>query len=740
MEANLGAWGAAVLWAAFAAALTYAFSWCAVAAVLPSIRSVEGLHWTDRARVASEARQIVGLATLMPMVALTVAAIALTVEHVPAALFAWLASWSAGLQARTFLERRMRRGSGLPLSPMRAWATWLLVLTPHVWITFGLALLAPRALFPSSFALLAAAVGVTVLVALGAPLRLATAVGLVQRAGPRLCAAIALAKAASVRPAPSAVELPLGAANAFAFTNIGVIAVTQTALHVLDDAGLQTIVAHEMGHLDEPRNVGVVRWLSLLALTPIVLVVPLIGERRLGELALMLLGMFAAHIVSRRVGRQMEERADRAGQSAEPDSGAYARALASLYEWNLMPAVTSVRQIHPDLYDRMVAAGAPPSWPRPAPPRAQRVRLVLVLTIAATAVVAGSSAAVGCQIDSAATPKAVAVACGTSHSCVLNDLHRVQCWGAGTRGQLGAGEVVASSLPREVPELGGVIALGAGGDTTCAVVRGGDVYCWGRNDHGQVGDGTSVDRSAPTRVLALPPAVAVSVGYAHVCALDRDARAWCWGFNGSGAITPGGARSVATPTLLPMETYGAQIVAGAFSTCVVDVDGRARCLGDAEALPSTPLEDVRAVVLDAGWSCFAQPSALSCFGLRPGGTRERFPAEGEVFGDFQASATSGGGTDHACAIDSAGSLRCFGKNDHGQLAGSMARGPEPVVVALPARVEAVAVGASHTCAVAGGDTWCWGANDAAQLGDGSGVTSLDPVRIALETGLLPSPP
>jgi hypothetical protein len=396
------------------------------------------------------------------------------------------------------------------------------------------------------------------------------------------------------------------------------------------------------------------------------------------------------------------------------------------------------RRVHPHLYDRLVAAGATPSWPRPAPPPFGRARAIAVVCVVACALIIALSA---CASDDAAPASAaIGVACGTAHGCELRDDGKVRCWGAGGRGQLGAGDVVESAAPRAVHALGDVIALGAGGDTTCAVTRTGELYCWGRNDHGQVGDGTLLDRSAPTRVLALPPAVAVSVGYAHACALDRDARAWCWGFNGTGAITPGGARSIATPTRLPIDARAGQIVAGAFSTCVVDLDRRAQCLGEADALPTAPIDDVRAVVLDAGWSCFALGDALRCFGLRPGGTSDRFPPEGEIFGASQASATSGGGTDHACTIDTEGTLRCFGKNDHGQLAGSMARGPEPVVVALPERVDAVAVGAFHTCAVAGGETWCWGANDAAPLGDGSGVTSLDPVRIATEAGLLPSPP
>jgi hypothetical protein len=67
----------------------------------------------------------------------------------------------------------------------------------------------------------------------------------------------------------------------------------------------------------------------------------------------------------------MEERSDRLAQSLEGESAvAYARALEKLYAANLLPVVVrGKRQVHPHLYDRLVAVGVPPAYPRPAPPR-----------------------------------------------------------------------------------------------------------------------------------------------------------------------------------------------------------------------------------------------------------------------------------------------------------------------------------------------------------------------------------
>jgi hypothetical protein len=81
-----------------------------------------------------------------------------------------------------------------------------------------------------------------------------------------------------------------------------------------------------------------------------------------------LLGMAAVLVLgaAKRLGRRMEVRADKVAQAGEQDEGIYARALERVYQENLIPAVMpGKRHIHPHLYDRLLAAGAIPSYPRP---------------------------------------------------------------------------------------------------------------------------------------------------------------------------------------------------------------------------------------------------------------------------------------------------------------------------------------------------------------------------------------
>lgn len=53
----------------------------------------------------------------------------------------------------------------------------------------------------------------------------------------------------------------------------------------------------------------------------------------------------------------------------ESDSGVvYARALEKLHEDTLLPAVVAKEHLtHPHLYDRLLAAGVTPDYPRPKP-------------------------------------------------------------------------------------------------------------------------------------------------------------------------------------------------------------------------------------------------------------------------------------------------------------------------------------------------------------------------------------
>lgn len=159
----------------------------------------------------------------------------------------------------------------------------------------------------------------------------------------------------------------VGFANAFALYFSNNIVMTDQLLECVDEHELDTILIHEMAHLTDgvSNKLGAASGLVVLALMPF-LIATAINELWAGGLILGL--MVALLIFNRRSARQMEDHADATSSEHQFDEGVYARALEKIYAYNLFAAVRHKRRAHAHLYDRMLAAGVTPDYPRPEPP------------------------------------------------------------------------------------------------------------------------------------------------------------------------------------------------------------------------------------------------------------------------------------------------------------------------------------------------------------------------------------
>jgi Zn-dependent protease with chaperone function len=405
-------------WMALAATLGAAYlvarlvTWLALFVALRRWARAEGEHWAERARLAWPGRKLMAMTPYVAPAALLFAFIVSDrafmvwgrMEKFAGPLPAmatnglFLAVCLVGvLHARSRWERRVNPAVALtPRNWRWSWISSAFLFIVWSWIAFifcvrilglGLAL---------ELAIIAGVTLVSMAYLTWGQFALLRWAGIIRPASDRLRAIVAtIAERMDVRP-KRVEEIALPMANALAFVFQSRMGVTDAALAVLNDEELSLLCAHELAHLGEPRRVRVSRFLYILILTswicsPALFVVLL--ERAFefeADLALFAGTLFVSlcgSVFYFRLHHRMEIRADTMALQLENQPGTYARMLEKLYETNGVPVVLrSSGGSHPELYDRMVTAGVPPDYPRPAvPPKGPYYLGIAILAIFAVA-------------------------------------------------------------------------------------------------------------------------------------------------------------------------------------------------------------------------------------------------------------------------------------------------------------------------------------------------------------------
>lgn len=287
-----------------------------------------------------------------------------------------------------------------------------------------------------------------------------------------------------------------------------------------------------------------------------------------------------------------------------------------------------------------------------------------------------------------------------NHTCARTSGGGVQCWGAFD--ELFGG-LPNSTVPVELLE-GGVAAIDTGRQHLCGITVIGGVKCLGGNTYGQLGDGSNTPSLEPVDAIGLGSGVAaISARFEHSCAVTAGGAVKCWGLNNFGQLGDGTQVAQYTPVTAWNLTSGvAAISTGYEYTCALTTGGGVKCWGN----------DLNGQLGDGGGDIIA------------------FPVDVAGLGSGVAAISAGYA--HACALTTAGGVKCWGDNDYGQLGdGSTTTRLAPVDVSgLASGVAAISASRDHTCAVTtAGGIKCWGRNDSGELGDGSTEASLVPVDV-----------
>jgi alpha-tubulin suppressor-like RCC1 family protein len=348
---------------------------------------------------------------------------------------------------------------------------------------------------------------------------------------------------------------------------------------------------------------------------------------------------------------------------------------------------------------------------------------------------------------------------GYAFACAVLTTGGTKCWGRNNYGQLGRGNTTDSSTPVDVTGLtSGVESISTGYYHACALLSSGGAKCWGYNYLGRLGDGTTTNRSSPVDVLGLTSGLKqVEATYAHSCAMFATGALKCWGYNGYGQLGDG----TITDRLSPVDVTGylnpqSKLVLGNQVSCAVNTAGTETfCWGEnfygqlGEDIPMGRLRPTPVSAANSGVESLANPNGHNCavisgsakcwgsneFGGLGDGTLTQRTQPTQVVGlatGVTAIATSSSG--FSCAITTAGTVKCWGKNDVGQLGdGTTANRNLPVDVLGVANVQKIKLGSSHVCILTtGGAVQCWGSNTYGQLGNSSTTSSSAAVDV---TGL-----
>ncbi len=123
------------------------------------------------------------------------------------------------------------------------------------------------------------------------------------------------------------------------------------------------------------------------------------------------------------------------------------------------------------------------------------------------------------------------VRAGGSHACGLTGNGVAYCWGLNDHGQLGTGDFVTRSAPALVSTTQRFSSITAGGSYSCGIATTSNrIYCWGDGTSGALGVGDVLDHSVPTVVIGTFVYKIVRAGlHATTCAVTTIDRIYCWG-------------------------------------------------------------------------------------------------------------------------------------------------------------------------------------------------------------------
>jgi len=336
---------------------------------------------------------------------------------------------------------------------------------------------------------------------------------------------------------------------------------------------------------------------------------------------------------------------------------------------------------------------------------------------------------------------------GRRHTCAVDYRGEVRCWGGNSDGEVvpGAADLVPQPFQVALPDAAAQVAVGK--QHSCARLVTGAIWCWGTNDENELALGpTTAESAVPVLISGVPPSAEISAGGYHTCSRSADdGTVTCWGSNEHGES--GQATSLdcdpddpdeglcIQPTAVANTAGTKAIALGHRFSCLIDADDRVACWGrnngrqlavdeatEMTAVPTMIAQLGRSTAIAASGrsACAIETSgSVKCWGTGVEGqlgtgmfTSDPSPPAGTLIENARSLSLSNFG---GCAVLRDGNVTCWGNTDAGSGTFALNLTPELATVTAARKISGDFF---HHCAIANGELSCWGNNANAQLGRG----------------------
>ena len=335
-------------------------------ALIP-FRRASSAHWTERARILWPVRQGTVLGGAFGGQAIVLLAGALWPQLSDSG---WALAWVVATCAGALLAGFTVHQAAFPARKLIHWLAFMLTLGAlrivpvFLWMVVGAMSAMGSRLWQEAFY---SVFLLQVVLSLGLwvwPLRW---LGLLKPASSSLQSAVDELSQTMGIPVRRVWETAPVTANALAVPLWSALIISRETISVLSAVELRSVLAHELGHLSEPWHVSLRRILGAFWLLPLAFSgwIPLAA----GNVLVACVACYIWLRIALLLARSEERRVDAVAAQVAGGGEISARALEKLHEAALIPAnFRTSGMTHPALYDRMLAVGITPDYPRPPVP------------------------------------------------------------------------------------------------------------------------------------------------------------------------------------------------------------------------------------------------------------------------------------------------------------------------------------------------------------------------------------